>query len=131
MTNVFSSCLSARRRRKQGLTPFRGTGWAAPGHGPVQYNPNATTQSTQPYYQTQPNSGWSQPAPAYSPPPNNTYYGNGENAGYYGQQSGIEMQNQPSQPQTAYQPPRGGDYVYQPPPGPPPGKADGAGFNRI
>jgi hypothetical protein len=59
------------------------------------------------------------PAPPYSPPLNNQYTGNtfNSNDGYYGQQSGIELQP----PKNAYAP-RGGDPVYESPEGPPPKK---------
>ncbi|ORY04272.1 chitin synthesis regulation, congo red resistance, RCR protein, partial [Clohesyomyces aquaticus] len=105
---VLCSCITARRRRKAGRNPFYGTGWAArPGQ------PGA-----QPYYNNQyaqPN----QPAPPYTPQPQSSYYG--ANQGYYqqqpyGQQQGVELQP----PQAAH--PRGGDDVYSPPSGPPPGK---------
>jgi hypothetical protein len=103
-----SRCLTARRRRKAGRQPFYGTGWAArPGQG---------GQNAQPYYNNQHN----QAAPPYSAPPysaqpQQTPYG-GANQGYYGQQQGVELQ----QPQPTYG--RGGDDVYAPPSGPPPGK---------
>ncbi|KAI9732819.1 MAG: hypothetical protein M1834_003757 [Cirrosporium novae-zelandiae] len=98
------SCLSARRRRRRGAHPYWGTGWAAgstpPGHGPAQYNPNV-----QPYY-----GQYQQPPPTYGQGQNQSYFG--------GQQAGVELQ----QPQSAYQPQRGGDPVYAPPEGPPPKK---------
>lgn len=100
---TMNSCLTARRRRKAGRTPFYGTGWAArPG------NNNA-----QPYYNNNHNNA---PAPPYSAATNNNngYYGNGANQGYYGQQNGVELQS----PQPTY----GGNQQYAPPPGPPPGK---------
>lgn len=86
------------------------TGAPQPGYGGPQYNQAAP--------------------PMYSPPPaNNEYYGNntaghGANQSYFGggqQQNGIELQ----QPQSTYQPATGGDPVYQPPSGPPPGKQGG------
>ncbi|KAF1942453.1 hypothetical protein EJ02DRAFT_454316 [Clathrospora elynae] len=100
---MLCSCLTARRRRKAGRTPFYGTGWAArPGQN-----------GAQPYYNNNQNTA---PAPAYSastaPNSNTGYYGNGQNANYYGQQNGVEMQP----PAPTY----GG---YAAPPGPPPGKA--------
>ncbi|KAL8724547.1 MAG: hypothetical protein Q9166_007889 [cf. Caloplaca sp. 2 TL-2023] len=116
------ACVTARRRRRQGMTPYRGTGWAAgrppPGHGPAQYTgaQPAPYYNNQPAYNNQPSA-----APVYSPPPaNQNYYGNGgANQGYFGgQQSGVELQ----QPNNSYQPQRGGDQVYSPPAGPPPGK---------
>ena len=108
-TNPPSSFLTARRRRKRGLQPYRGTGWStAPfGHGPAQYNPN---------YPSQPPPDLHTSPPAYGA--NAGYYG-GQNQGYFGgQQAGVELQ----QPQNVH---RGGDNVYQPPGGPPPKKADG------
>ncbi|KAL9084279.1 MAG: hypothetical protein Q9159_005324 [Coniocarpon cinnabarinum] len=109
------SCLNARRRRRQGATPFRGTGWMAPGHGPVNYygpgGPNNTNPPPNQYaYYGSPNGGQGAP-PAYNP----------SHSGYYGQESGLEMQP----PQQAHAPPQrgaGGSQVYSPPPGPPPGK---------
>ena len=103
------------------MTPYRGTGWLGgntpPGHGPATYT------EPQPYYG---NNTYTAPAPPYTTQPNQTYYGNG-NQGYFGgQQSGIELQ----QPQSAYQPARGGDPVYAPPAGPPPGKKEGDGVIR-
>lgn len=98
-----------------GHTPYRGTGWALAGHGPAQYTGNAhygnnqspqvETQQQQPYYN---NSNNPPPPPAYSPPGNQTYYG--ENQGYYGNNQGIELQ----QPQQAY------TGQYAPPKNPPP-----------
>ncbi|MCJ1466290.1 hypothetical protein MMC07_004909 [Pseudocyphellaria aurata] len=108
------ACITARRRRRAGNVPFRGTGWAAgrtpAGHGPAQYT------GAQPYYGNN-----QQPPPVYGAPQNQPYYGNGNpsNQGYFGgQQSGVELQ----QPQGAYRPPGGGDSVYNPPAGAPPGK---------
>lgn len=109
------ACITARRRRRQGMNPYRGTGWAAgrtpAGHAPAQY-----TGAPQPHYQQSNNA-----APAYAPP-NQGYYGHDSNQGYFGggQQNGVELQ--PSFPSNTYQPQRGGDNVYNPPPGPPPGK---------
>ena len=101
------SCITARRRRKAGRTPFYGTGWAArPGNS-----------NTQPYNNNNNNNNYNNaPAPPYSAPTNNNngYYGNGANQSYYGQQNGVELQS----PQPAY----GGNQQYVPPPGPPPGK---------
>ncbi|KAL8999242.1 MAG: hypothetical protein Q9169_001907 [Polycauliona sp. 2 TL-2023] len=97
------------------MTPFRGTGWAAgrppPGHGAAQY----TGAQAQPNYNNQANYNQQ---PAYAPPQNSNYYGNGgANQSYFGgQQSGVELQ----QPNSSYQPQRGGDQVYSPPSGPPP-----------
>jgi hypothetical protein len=106
-----SSCFNSRRRRRHGLAPYYGTGWAA-----GKYNTGV------------PNNGYggnayTNPAPPYSPPVQNQYTGNNfnSNEGYYGQQSGIELQ----QPQGVYNPVRGGENVYNAPPGPPPNKKMG------
>lgn len=105
------SCINARRRRKQGLNPRYGTGWL--GGKPGVYN-------NQPQYYNNAQQG-GPAAPPYSPPPQN-YQNTGNtfnsNEGYYGQQSGIELQ----QPNNIYQPQRGGQNVYEAPQGPPPGK---------
>ena len=117
------SCVTARRRRRQGMHPYRGTGWAAgrtpPGHAPAQYT------GAQPYYG---NNNAAAP-PVYSAPENQGYYNqgynNGPNQGYFGgQQQGVELQ----QPENAYA--RGGEQVYSAPPGPPPGKKEGDGIIR-
>ena len=113
------SCITARRRRRQGMNPYRGTGWAAgrtpAGHAPAQY-----TGGPAPYY------GQNTAAPPYSPSSNQGYYNQGYNQGYDGganqsyfggQQQGVELQ----QPENAYAG-QGGTGVYQPPAGPPPGK---------
>lgn len=104
-TNTRRSCLTARRRRKAGRQPFYGTGWAA---RPGNYNNQNNQYSQQPYYNSS-----HQPAPPYSAATDNHngYYGGGANQGYYGQQSGVELQS----PQPAYN-------GYAPPPGPPPAK---------
>ena len=99
------------------MQPFRGTGWAAgqtaPGHGAPMY-----TGPPQPYGQQT----GGQP-PVYSPPPQQQGYGynqyGGSNQGYFGgQQTGVELQS----PTNTYQPQAGGQPVYNPPVGPPPGK---------
>jgi hypothetical protein len=71
------------------------------------------------YYSNQPYNGGA--APPYSPPVPNQETGNtfNSNEGYYGNQ-GYELQ----QPQSSYQPQRGGDPVYDAPMGPPPRKGD-------
>lgn len=103
-------CLSARRRRRAGRQPFYGTGWAGRtpwGHGQAQYNPNYQTQQ-QPNYNQGP-----QAPPNYSQNAGGYY---GQNQGYFGgRQTDVEMQP----PSNTY---RGGEDVYQPPPGPPPAK---------
>ncbi|GAM85560.1 hypothetical protein ANO11243_035670 [Dothideomycetidae sp. 11243] len=93
------SCITARRRRKLGMQPFRGTGWAAgrppPGHGAATYNPNAGNfQMEQPVYNDPTQQPYNSAPPAYG--------------GYYGN-SGV------TQPQAAHT----GDH-YKPPAGPPP-----------
>ena len=107
------ACITARRRRRQGIHPYRGTGWAAgntpSGHAPAQYT------GAEPYYGNN-----NVAAPPYSPSNNQDYYNQGfntgANQGYFGgQQQGVELQ----QPENAYA--RGGEQVYSAPPGPPPG----------
>ncbi|KAK5131577.1 hypothetical protein LTR08_000832 [Meristemomyces frigidus] len=100
------SCITARRRRRMGYSPYRGTGWSLgrtpPGHAPAQYNNNAAPQyapqtenTHQPYYN---NSNNPAPAPpAYGAA--NDYYG--------GRANDVELQ----QPANSYQPPK------EPPPG--------------
>lgn len=108
---ILFSCLNARRRRQQGLQPRYGTGWATNVGG---------WGKNQPYYNNGPYNGGA-PAPPYSPPvqqeqyTGNTYH---SNEGYYGQQSGIEMQP----PKNTYHPQRGSEQVYEAPIGPPPNK---------
>lgn len=123
---VIFSCFTARRRRRLGHSPYRGTGWAAgppPGHGPAQY----TGAPPQPYLGNE-----NHAPPVYSPPVSNQGYynqGHGQNQGYFGgQQQGVELQ----QPQSAYTPQRGGEavYDYAPPVGPPPGQKSGDGIIR-
>ncbi|CZT14149.1 uncharacterized protein RCC_00122 [Ramularia collo-cygni] len=103
------SCVTARRRRKMGHQPWRGTGWAVssnpPAHNAPTYNNNA-----QPYYANYNNSNNPAPPPAYQP--------GGANQGYYGQQNGTELQ----QPQQTYGGYRSGESAFEPPKGPPPGR---------
>lgn len=110
------SCMNARRRRKRGVSPRYGTGWLGGKYG------GGNNQQT--YYNNQ-QPGYGQAAPPYEAP-NQEYQNTGNtfnsNEGYYGQQSGVELQ----QPQHSYQPQRGGEAVYAPPQGPPPGKG---GYN--
>ncbi|SMQ51727.1 unnamed protein product [Zymoseptoria tritici ST99CH_1A5] len=98
------SCISARRRRKAGSQPFRGTGWAlgkTPNRNdntaqPYYGNNMQNMQTTQPYYN---NSNNPAPPPTYG----------GANNSYYGKDNtGVQA------PAPAY----GG---YAPPQGPPPG----------
>jgi len=107
---VVFSCINARRRRRRGLPPRYGTGWTTGKWGNQQ----------QPYYNNQPYNGGA-PAPPYSPPAQNYQYtGNTFNRddGYYGQQSGVELQP----PKNTYPGVRGGDQVYEAPQGPPTNK---------
>ncbi|KPI36153.1 uncharacterized protein AB675_8900 [Cyphellophora attinorum] len=63
------SCISARRRRRRGLQPMYGTGWAGRtpfGHGQAQYNPQYGRQQ-------------------YPQQENNYVPGQGQTGGYYGQ----------------------------------------------
>lgn len=100
------------------MNPRYGTGWLAgktpEGHNGPQYTNNS-------YYggnYAQPAPPYVAPAPQYTQATGNTY---NSNEGYYGQESGVELQT----PQHAYVPQRGGDAVYAAPEGPPPTKADG------
>jgi len=110
---VFISCVNSRRRRKRGLAPRYGTGWMAPAH---KYGNNG--------------GGYVPPPPQYSATPMQNYPTNQQqpqytgqtfnsNEGYYGgHNEGI------APPQNTYYPQRGvgGENVYEPPAGPPPGK---------
>jgi hypothetical protein len=93
------SCVTARRRRRMGQQPFYGTGWASRNQ---HYN------NAQPYYNNQ--NQYPPPPPQYSA---NVPSGHQQ---YYGQQSGIELQ----QPANAYT--AGRSDGYEPPPGAPPVK---------
>jgi len=114
------SCLTARRRRRQGQTPYRGTGWAGNMYGGGYNQPYGGNQQ---YGNNQYAANDVQSPPVYSPPPKNQYNAPGNaTQGYFGgQQSGIELQA----PGNSYQPERGGNPVYAAPEGPPPGKGDG------
>ncbi|PMD32539.1 hypothetical protein L207DRAFT_518462 [Hyaloscypha variabilis F] len=109
------SCYNTRRRRRRGMAPMYGTGWMGgnwgnkPPYGP-QYGNGG-------YYNNQPYNGGA--APPYEPPVPHQTTGTtfNSNDGYYGQNA-YELQ----QPQSAYQPQRGGDPVYDAPEGPPPKK---------
>ena len=100
------SCLTARRRRKLGYQPYKGTAWTLgrtpAGHGAANYNPNYQQQQTQqPYYNNSNN-----PAPQYN---------TGGNNGYYGNEAGVQ------QPPASYGGYNSGQPVYAPPAGKPPG----------
>ncbi|PPJ59676.1 hypothetical protein CBER1_09051 [Cercospora berteroae] len=117
------SCISARRRRKLGHNPYRGTGWALgrtpPGHAPAQYtNQQPYYQNAQPYYANSQQPYYNNsnnPPPAYTPPPNNSQYGQQNHNGPYG--NDVELQ-QPSSTYGGYRNQEAG--VYEPPKGPPP-----------
>jgi len=104
------SCTTARRRRRMGQSPYYGTGWAA--------RPYGGGNDQQPYYNN--NNQYPPPPPQYS---SDVPVGH---QGFYGQQTGIELQ----QPPNAYAPGRSGD-DYQPPLGPPPVKESGKGDTII
>ncbi|OJD32540.1 uncharacterized protein BKCO1_3700063 [Diplodia corticola] len=123
---VFCACVTARRRRRAGQRPMWGTGWATRnGHGEPQFygsQPGGQHQQQQPPYQTAapyyyPQQGGAAPAPPYTPPPAGGYYAN---AGY------DPSSPYPQQPQPAYthDNSRAAENVYEPPPGPPPGKVE-------
>ena len=110
--NVSQRCITARRRRKRGYQPYRGTGWTLgrtpPGHGQATYNnqpqyaqyaqnQNQYQAPQQPYYNNSNN-----------PPP--SYYDASANRGG---NNDVELQS----PQPAY---GGHGSQYQPPKGPPP-----------
>lgn len=119
----FWTCLSNRRRRRRGVQPRYGTGWMMPGpQQPPQYgngwfgqhgkgNGNVNNNVNNP------------PPPQYTPaaPVGSQYTGQTFNTdeGYYGHHNNdIPLQ----QPSSSYHP-HGGNNVYEPPAGPPPGKA--------
>lgn len=100
------SCVNARRRRRAGLNPRYGTGWTAGktpvGHAAPQYNNYNQGGGAPPY---------NAPPPVYGQNTGNTF---NSNDGYYGQQTGVELQ----QPQQVHQQPAYQEYA--PPAGPPP-----------
>jgi hypothetical protein len=113
LTN-YRRCANSRRRRKQGLAPRYGTGWMAPA---PKYGPN--------------NGAYVPPPPQYSATPMQNYPQGqtqqpqytgqtfNSNEGYYGgHNEGV------APPPNTYYPQRGfgGENVYEPPAGPPPGK---------
>ncbi|KAK5115451.1 hypothetical protein LTR62_001110 [Meristemomyces frigidus] len=102
------SCITARRRRRAGYSPYRGTAWAAgrtpAGHAPAQYN------SAAPYYNNS-----NAPPPAYGAGgANNDYYSPGVGPG----RENVEMQP----PAPVYGAPGVHKDAYAPPMGPPPGQ---------
>lgn len=90
------ACVSARQRRRRGLSPYRGTAWLAQ---PPPYGQ---------HYQAPPQYSANNQGPQGPYGPNQAYYG--------GQQNGVELQ----QPMNAYRP--GDPEMYTPPSGPPPKK---------
>jgi hypothetical protein len=115
LLTTINRCYNTRRRRRRGMAPMYGTGWMGgnwgnkPPYGPQDGNGG--------YYNNQPYNGGA--APPYEPPVPHQTTGTtfNSNDGYYGQNA-YELQ----QPQSAYQPQRGGDPVYDAPEGPPPKK---------
>jgi hypothetical protein len=102
-----------------------GTGWV-PGHQNVKPQESAPPYSAQPVNNQYTGNTFNSNEGYYGPqhgqgqqygyaPNGNDNYGAG---GYGGQQNGVELQ----QPQQSYQ--RGGENVYSPPAGPPPGKGN-------
>jgi len=104
------SCITARRRRKLGYQPYRGTAWTLgrppAGHGQAKYNNTYPQQEQQPYYNNSNN-----PAPAYQQTGNS-------NAGYYGNDNSAPV----AQPGATYSGYNSGHAQYQPPAGKPPGQ---------
>ncbi|KAF1818413.1 uncharacterized protein K489DRAFT_384840 [Dissoconium aciculare CBS 342.82] len=105
------SCISARRRRKLGYQPYRGTAWTLgrgpAAHGQATYNPNSQNQYQQQQQQQQPYYN-NTAAPQYNATGHNGYYGNDNNAGV-------------QQPGATYGGYNSGAPQYAPPPGKPPG----------
>lgn len=103
-----------RRRRNNGLKPMYGTGWI-PGSKLQPQN----GQNQYPQYNQQMDN---MPAPPYAPT-GTPFTGQQQNPTTYnhtGQHANdVELQ----QPASSYQPPRV-ESVYEPPPGPPPGKSE-------
>ncbi|KAL2060387.1 hypothetical protein VTL71DRAFT_9782 [Oculimacula yallundae] len=117
---------SSRRRRRRGLAPMYGTGWMGGKPHTGHQNQNNHTgnwgQQAPPQYQAPPPPYMGNQATGTTFQSHDGYYGAGNQNNGYGQQSGgIELQA----PGASYQPQRGGDSVYSPPMGPPPGKGDG------
>jgi len=68
----FLSCLSARRRRRAGLAPFYGTGWAGQNqynHGGYYNNGYGNGRNNHNEHNGYYGGGYNQPAPPYQPPP--------------------------------------------------------------
>ncbi|TDZ23752.1 Protein RCR2 [Colletotrichum orbiculare MAFF 240422] len=115
---VMLGCLSSRRRRKRGMTPFYGTGWMT-NNQKFHTQQQGTYAHNQQYNGQQGGySGYQNPPPAYGQQQQTPQYTGttfNPNDGYYGgHNEGIHLQ----QPQNAY----ARDNTYSPPAGPPPGK---------
>jgi len=114
-------CVNSRRRRKRGLAPRYGTGWMAPANKYGQQNAGGYVppppQYTPQYGQaTQMNNYPQQPQqPQYTGQTFNS------NEGYYGNNNNNHQEGVAPPPQ-AYTRGVGGENVYEPPAGPPPGK---------
>ena len=99
------SCISSRRRRRRGVRPYYGTGWAGQPpwrHGQAAYNPNYNYQQPQPAY----NQGQQQYGGYYGGPP--SYYQSSQptgdgNRGYYGAGHGGNQDFEMQSPQRVYQ----------------------------
>ncbi|KAK6520937.1 hypothetical protein TWF506_001175 [Arthrobotrys conoides] len=81
---LLCACLSARRRRSRGLSPFYGTAWAAPPAYDVHNIPHHN-QGTGPQYGGYTYASNQQQSP-YNPSGSPPVYSPPSNAGYYGQQ---------------------------------------------
>jgi len=112
---------STRPRRRRGMAPMYGTGWMG-GKPPVgqQHGHPGNWGQQQGGYQAPPPPYMGNQATGTTFQSHDGYYGN-HNQGYGQQSGGIELH----QPGASYQPQRGGDHVYEPPMGAPPGKGDG------
>jgi hypothetical protein len=108
------------------MVPMYGTGWMG---GNWASKPPAGQQygaGQGAYYSNEPYHG-GVAAPPYTPPVPNQATGTtfNSNDGYYGQNTYGQQSYELQQPQSSYQPQRGGDPVYDAPQGPPPKKGDG------
>ncbi|KAH8905403.1 hypothetical protein BR93DRAFT_939381 [Coniochaeta sp. PMI_546] len=112
---VLLGCINSRRRRRQGLAPRYGTGWMAPA---PKYSPNSGGYvPPPPQYTSTPMQNY--PPPGQQQQPQYTGQTFNSNDGYYGgHNEGV------APPPNTYYPQRGvgGENVYEPPAGPPPGK---------
>jgi hypothetical protein len=100
------SCINARRRKRAGMQPLRGTGWASRpvyGWGQPQYTGAPSQQ--QPYGYNASNNYQTGGPPPYQAATEGVY-GKPSQDPYAGPQPGVELQ----EPSGSYQ--RGGDNVY-------------------